>query len=1400
MFCAEKGFVMYRTIFLTFLFFIIIYSSTYSQPDYKFERPSFSDQLENISVNCIHQDYFGFIWLGTVKGLYRYDGYKLKEYTHNPDDPYSISSTYVLTIYEDPVDSGKVLWIGTGGGLSKLNRVNGRFYNYEFRKDSSSLKFDGVGTICKDKYGNHWLGGDGLKRFNKESGEVTNYLKNIEPLIIYTIIEDHSGIIWGGSNIGLIKLNQKIKDGENYTIYDVIKDNPYGMGRNMVSAVYEDRKNVLWIGTYDGIYIFDAESGKFIRPKLKVGDPEISLTQKIVEDKKGNLWACGSDLIKINSLRDTLIYYPQYADFRDSTESLGVNNFCTDNSGNIWVSLGESGVNKIIPVRTKFKYFSHNPNDKFSLPKNEVTSFVEDNLGVVWLTTAWDGLVKFEKNSGRFFIAGGSPVALNVSKGPDGVLWFSCISALCSFNPETGFGAPHFGNGILFPPGFTEVTDNPDRNRVIRDSLYNIVDPDMIDMRGGANAILYCFADSKGVIWTLHGPTSSLCQYDQINGRYVPYKVEVDGKVYNSFSTIFEDTRGTLWFGTTGDGLLKRIENKSETGQDEFVEYTEELNNVNSLSNNYVSVIAEDSSGFLWVGTANGLNKFDPATETFTRYKVKDGLPSGVIAGIVVDDEGNIWVSSDKGLSKLDPKTGVIKNYDKSNGLQANVFSEKSCYKDSKGNIYFGGNNGFNMFKPSDILNNSNIPQVRIVGFQLFNKNIKPGEDSPLKKSLEFSKKIILDSDQDVFTLEFAALEYSNPERNQFAYKMEGIDPDWVYTDANRSFATYTKLDPGEYTFRVKASNNDGIWNEEGASINVIILPPWWRTNWAYALYVLLIISIITTAWRIQSNRLRLKHQAEIEHLQVEKYQEIDRLKSHFFANISHEFRTPLTLILGPVNSLLEKFKADSAVSELKVVRRNAERLLQLVNQLLDLSKLEAGKMQLRTSEENIVSLVKGMVLSFVSLAETKKINLNFNSFVKKLDVYIDREKFAKVINNLLSNAIKFTSEGGTIEIDVSRKENNVEINISDTGIGIPNQKLEKIFDRFYQVDGSHTREQEGTGIGLSLTKELVDLQRGEIFVNSEEGKGTTFTVTLPLGKEHLKPEEIIGTSERDKDDIFSTNKGEIISDNENLKEKIDIEIIKETEKPILLIVEDNADVRNYIKGYFESEYKLIEAVNGKEGLEKSLKFIPDLIVSDVMMPKMDGIELCSKLKTDERTSHIPVILLTAKASEQDKISGLETGADDYLMKPFDVRELKVRIRNLIEQRKKLREHFRKVGLFDFQTEKINNTDKKFLQNAVDIINKNISDEDFNVQMFADSMAMSRSQLHRKLIALIDESPGDLIRRIRLTKAAKLIEQNFGNISEIALEVGYNNPANFTRSFTSHFGVSPSQYQNNKKS
>jgi signal transduction histidine kinase/DNA-binding response OmpR family regulator/streptogramin lyase len=985
------------------------------------------------------------------------------------------------------------------------------------------------------------------------------------------------------------------------------------------------------------------------------------------------------------------------------------------------------GLNRLDRETNHFTHYIHNPEDPSSLSNNVVYSICKDNTGNLWIGTGGGGLNKFDFETNRFI---------------------------------------HYKH-------------DPDNPASINDNHVSLV-----------------YEDKMGAIW-IGTSKSDLIKFDLDKETFVRYSHnpgDSSGLSKGKIFSILEDKSGVLWIGLFGGGLCRFDRDKEQCKH-----YLNSPGDTKSLSNNIVSSIYEDKSGILWVGSEGGLNKFDRENEEFFCYREADGLPGDMINGILEDGDGNLWLSTNNGISKFNPVDVTFENYDVIDGLQGKEFNQWSYYKTLSGEMLFGGNNGFNMFHPDSIDNikNPHIPQIIMTEFQLLHKPVSVGfnklfDRTILKKSITETEEIELLYDENVISFEFAALDYHVPKKNKYAYFMEGFDKDWTYTDADRRFVNYTNLNPGEYTFRVKGSNNDGVWNEEGTFLKIIIAHPWWATWWAYILYGVFAVLLFSTSTRFYLNRQRLRHQLELEHEHAEKLLEVDQMKSRFFANISHEFRTPLTLILGPSESIIKETPKEEIKKKAGTIKKNASRLLSLINQLMDLSKLEAGRLKLEASSGNIVKFVKGVAMLFESLAERKDIILKVKSTNNEIEAYFDKEKMEKILTNLFSNAFKFTPVGGKITVVISENEmNSVIIKIKDTGIGISEKEIPRLFDRFYQVDSSQTRVQQGTGIGLSLTKELVELHNGTISVESREEEWTEVTVTLPLGKEHLLPEEIVEAGDstleskilvEDEDTITSS------SFEKSLPEDFD------KDKTIILVVEDNTDVREYIKESLGEDYQVEEAANGEQGLRKAENIIPDLIISDIMMPKMDGNELSRILKNDEKTSHIPIILLTAKTEQDSKIEGLATGADDYLVKPFDTEELQIRIKNIIENRRKLQKKFREGEFVSARgkEKKLSRIDERFMNKIMEVIQQHISEEDFSIEVFGNEVGMSRSQLHRKLKALSGKSASRYIRSVRLARAKKMIDDQNGNISEIAYSVGFSSPAYFTKCFKDEYGYPPS--------
>jgi signal transduction histidine kinase/DNA-binding response OmpR family regulator len=685
------------------------------------------------------------------------------------------------------------------------------------------------------------------------------------------------------------------------------------------------------------------------------------------------------------------------------------------------------------------------------------------------------------------------------------------------------------------------------------------------------------------------------------------------------------------------------------------------------------------------------------------------------------------------------------------------------------------------------------IPEIAITGFKLFNRSKSSTEEKDfLHKPVSEIKLIELSYDVNFFQFEFSALDYSSPEKNQYAYKLENFNEEWIYSGTNRT-ATYTNLPPGEYIFHVKGSNNDGVWNEKGASIRLTIFPPWYSTWWAYTLYGILFLTGPYLIRRYELNRIKLKNQLKLEKVQSGTLRQVDQMKSRFFTNLSHEFRTPLTLILGQIDSLQSSITDNKNRGKLQVAYKNAQRVLRLINQLLDLSKLEAGSMDLKAQKQNLVSFIKSLFYSFESLAEKKNITLKLESETDKIIVDIDPEKMEKVFYNLLSNAFKFTAVGGKISLIISLTENNfVEVRIKDTGIGISEDRLPHIFNRFYQADDSYTREQEGSGVGLALAKELTELHNGKILVKSSEGSGSEFIVQLPVSddKNILIEKIFIDESIKDVDALIQDEISDFAKQPAGVPVKGD-----DKNKKIILVVEDNTDVREYICEQLEENYMVVHAANGVEGITSAQNLIPDLIITDVMMPMMDGYEFCKEIRKDEKTSHIPLIMLTAKAGLDDKVEGLETGVDAYLTKPFSAKELIVRISNLIHQREQLRKRFSTKTIIKPSDVTAASVDQTFMEKVLLTVEKHIEDESFSVDILAEEICMSVSQLNRKLRALIDQPAGQLIRSMRLNRAADLLKQNAGSVAEICYKVGFNDQSYFTRTFKKQFGSTPSEFK-----
>jgi len=1385
--------------------------------DIHFDRISVQEGLSQSTTRCIYQDSKGFMWFGTDDGLNKYDGYQFSVFKHDPDNPNSLRSNRINSINEDKLG---FLWFETTYGvLHKFDRETETFTPYKNDKnDIISLK---KLPAYVDTCGTFWIEEWGLRRYRNKllprDGNSSDFSK-----FIYI---DDSGGWWIGTDGS--ELEKFWGDHKSTKHYGHSPYNSNSLSHDEITSIVKDNFGQLWIGTINGLNKLNPQEDKITRYLYQPGIVNtltVNRINAICQTNSGELWigTHGAGLYNFNLKTEKFMHYVHDSNDPKSLSNNVVLSIYEDRSGVIWIGTYTGGINRFNPNQKKFSHHHHDPENPNSLSCNMITSVYEDNTGFLWIGTDGGGLNRINTDGLDNF----SPIwthykndlynpnsisgdrILSIYQDKLGVMWFG--------TNEGGLNKfIHSTNEKI--SGFIHYKHFPGNPRSL------IVDE-----------VTCIYEDNANQLWI--GTGRGLNKFNRQTETFIRYSSDSDNPITLSndgITCILEDKKGNFWVGTE-DGL-----NKFDRQKETVIRYIHDPDNPNSRIYNEITSIYEDKSGTLWIGTANGLKRFDHQTGVFSHFKKKDGLPNNFICGILEDDDKKLWLSTRNGLSQYSPQTGNFTNFDRHDGLQSNEFNSGAFYKTNTGRLFFGGVNGLSFFYPKESKDNLYTPSIVITDFQISNLSVPIG--SPfIEKSISEAKEIQLSFEERVFSFEFAALDYQNPEKNQYAYMLEGFDKDWNYTDAKRRFATYTNLDPGEYVFRVKGSNNDGRWNEAGTSINLTITPPWWRTNLAYAGYLLLFALTLYALRTYDQKRHRLKHDLELEHLQTDKLKEVDHMKSRFFANISHEFRTPLTLIKGPAKQIMAGDFNGSLKEKGKMILHNSDRLLSLINQILDLSKLDSGQIKLQVTQTEIIGILKGLVLSFSSLADQKKISLVFDAKVKSLTGYIDRDKFEKIVTNLLSNAFKFTPEHGEIIFECGLRiteKSKIQYPISkmffmaitNTGPEMPPDQLDKIFDRFYQAETSYKKDGEGSGIGLALTKELVELHHGTIGVEcgrmekqppeSTFSKGelcpTTFIVSLPVGKSHLKEDEITeGHLESSSPIPYPTSgiqhsrlemspssrhvgmKSSKISQASSIEYRVSSipSPASRLRSPSVLIVEDNQDVIQYICSILEMDYRLISAENGKAGMEKALETHPDIIISDVMMPEMGGFEFCQKVKSDERISHIPVILLTAKADLESKIEGLEFGADDYISKPFDAEELKIRIKNLLEQRQRLWRQYQKNNDFDLLKNRVASTDEVFLDRVRKVIDQHIDDPEFNVKKLSVELGISRRHLSRKFESLTGDTALIFIRRIRLARAVELLQQNGNNIVNISYDVGFTTPSYFAKCFRRQYGLNPSEY------
>ena len=1333
-----------------------------------------SEGLSGTSIHSIYQDSKGYIWISLFSSLNRFDGYSFNVYEHKGADTTSINSSYSNVVFED---SEKRLWIGTDRGLNQFDYERDCFRQIHLFVDKSETAVS-VKWILEDSKKSLWLVTSyGLINYNPIDKKCSffnhRFQSNGEPAYVdyNQAIFDKKENIWiGTGNEGVLIFD--VHDHQFHGIKEYT-GSEFVFPDRTVMAVHQTKTNQILFGTArEGIIVFDPAKSTFIQSK-KSDDKDNMLDRgiySIITDKKGVIWI-GTEG---NGIKTYDLINNKITDVSNLIDIAGVSKsriYCyEDRQGDMWFGIQERGI-YLKTLSTKNFHAIGNSKKGQQLSHYLVSSVLKDKSDNLWVATEggginvrWKGQSDFRLfngNNTRSIINDKSIVKLYEDKR--GWIWIGTYYE--GFYCYRGINKPLLHYNI---PGYERESRRNYVFDLCEDSRGNL----WIGSNGGG---LYYFDVSKEILTDFTRPFGS-----------------AKPELINPFIYALEyDSDSTLWIASE-HGLYNWNRNKSTFK-------TFQVSN-RDLANDLVTCLKRDINGTMWIGTLGGLYRFIPEKSTFQRYTIENGLCSNSIKAIESDEKNKLWISTTAGISKFDRQTNVFTNYYFSDGLPCDKYVIGSSFKDLTGNIYFGGVDGLVYFNPETILDRKIHPNLIFTSFKIFNQEIKFNpeiSDNILQKDINSVDTVILKYANKSFTIEFAAINFSAPEKLKYAVQMKGFDPNWQYKDSKHRYATYTNLAPGTYIFYVKSTDMEGLWPGSERKLYFIVKPPFWSTWWAVLIYIAVLFTAVYYIRKIALFRISMKNELHLEHVEREKLEEINQTKMQFFANVSHEIRTPLTMLLAPLDKLMNSDPNDFQRKNISYIYRNTKRLERIVNQLLELQKIENTQLKLKAVEIDLVTFLKEIISLFDETALDKKIHLSFEPHCDLLMVWIDPEKMDKVMFNLLSNAFKFSVSDGLITISIhknSTKENEgtYTIAVSDTGSGMNQEHLERIFDRFYQIENKITGKTTGTGIGLHLSKELVEKQHGTISVTSKEGFGSTFSVTLPLGKKHLAPDELfIGKATQ----ANYSNEYYHKIENENIPIfEPQVEGSVNSGKSIVLLIEDDIDILNYLEDELSVSYQILKANNGTDGWALAFEQVPDLIVSDIMMPGMDGLQLCIKVKSTIETSHIPVILLTAKTSVEHEIEGLETGADEYIHKPFHPRLLKLKVDKIIEAREILKQQFSKNTSFVAKEMTVTSADEKFLQKAIDFAKENLSDAELNIEKMSGAMNISRVHLYRKLKALTNQNPTEFIRTIRLKQAAYLLMQGKLNVSEIAYMVGFNSHQYFTNSFQKYFNMSPTEY------
>ncbi len=1379
----EKMKLLTRNIF--FLFIIIIpKNSICQQPDLAFKKIGESYGLSNSTIECIFQDNRGFIWFGTRDGLNRFDGSRMEVFKPQKKNESSLTDGYITCLYED---SYHYIWVGTRNGLNRFDPHKKKFEQFKSKPDDkNSVSNNSITSITGDENGFVWIGtaGGGINQYNPSQNSFRNINTQNTVLLVSNFItclyKDAHQNFWIGTEKGLQQLISETGSVKNLELLGYSQSHiPDSVS---VSAINEDRNGNMVIGTSNrGLFIYNRQMGSvkhYLHNDADAFSLATNLVRSICVGKNGSVWVgtVNGGLNLFDPIAEKFFNYQNEPADPASLSQRTVSALFEDNQGNLWVGTHRGGVNLLIRDR-RFRLYRQYPN-KNSLSYNDVRGFCEDSKGNIWIGTDGGGLNLFERKTGKFTHfknqikderSLSSNEVLSIAEDSDGLLWVGTWGGgLCLYNSEQ--------------KNFKRFQKQNDKTASL-----------------SSDFIQKIFEDSKKNLWiaTYFGGLNLFDKNKNIFTRVVHSKSGRSMLNGNNIISICEDKTGNLWIGTDDAGL-----NKLNISTGEFEHFFNENEKKPDLR-----VLFTDSKGRLWVGQ-EGLYLYSLSENKFYPFINAGSLEQEFIKGITEDKIGNLWISTSNGITRLNPETKSTRKYNTVDGLQGLEFEANAYLKTKDGAMLFGGLNGFNLFYPEDIVPNNYIPPVFVTSFMIDNKKVNVGaEDGILSEDISFAKNISLSHLQGTFSFDFAALNYTASDNNQFQYKLENWDAGWVNAGSERK-ASYINVNPGTYTFTVKASNNDGVWNENGYSVKITIRPPFWQTWWFRALMAAIAVS---GAYYFYKTRKKI----ELQKLEEEKREEIHQMRLQFFTNISHEFRTPLSLIAGPVEKLLTENPSGKNKHTYQVIQRNANRLLQLINELMDFRKAESGVLKLQVMPGSLPVFLEEMAEEFSEAATQKNIQFKIANQHTVGEIWFDRQVVEKIIVNLLSNSFKYTPANGKITLDIIdtlslRKpifENELAIPsnytahqmiyfcVTDNGIGVSKESISHLFERYYRVSDMHL----GSGIGLAFVKHLTQLHKGVIHVYSERNKGTEIIIGIPCSREDYT------------DDEKWLSKNETTTSLESLKTFVDE--TKQENKPAvyansisakknysILLTDDNDELRNFLKDSLENQFTIIEAADGNAAFKMTLETYPDIIISDIMMPIMNGNEFCLQVKANPETSHIPFIMLTAKTGIASQLEGTGAGADYYFSKPVSIELLSLTLKNIIAQKNKLREKYQRDYNADVKELVNNSKEKEFIEELIKTIENNLQEPEMDIEFLCKKMGMSRTKLYNKIKNITGQAISDFLRTVRLRKAAQLLAQKDSSITEVMYSVGIQTQSYFTRAFKNEFGKTPSQFINELES